>query len=188
MSQPRRRRRRRRGGRSAAGDADAPQAAALPEPTQTGAERVRASDARRRRRRRRGAPKAVEASSPKSSEDIFRTARPKPDVVGAPHDGRTLEVVVGELQSIWGVPQHPQEYRLTLKVPEDRELGGERVAAVEEVREDPRPEDEQRRREKAPAAPRIGASPGEASASQGTPPTRRKRPRRRRRRGGGSST
>jgi hypothetical protein len=92
--------------------------------------------------------------------------------------------VIGDLQSIWGVPQNPQEYRITLKVAEEREVRGERVASIEEVKEDPLRADDNGhpRREKAPAAPRIATS-GEADEGA---PARRKRSRRRRRRGGRS--
>jgi hypothetical protein len=86
--------------------------------------------------------------------------------------------VIGDLQSQWGVPESPQEYRITLKVSEEREAR----TVVEERREEP-PEaetpidasGERPRRERAPAAPRIGGA---------EPAKRRRRGRRRRRRGG----
>jgi hypothetical protein len=88
------------------------------------------------------------------------------------------------------VPQHPQEYRITVKVAEERTSRGQRVAALEEVREERTTggegEQDRPRREKAPAAPRIGAAASE-EAPQGAGPARRKRSRRRRRRGGKSS-
>jgi hypothetical protein len=183
MSQPRRRRRRRRRGGGRAPDAARVESAASSPGSEPDATPKRA----RRRRRGRGAGSA-ESASPKSSEDIFRgRARRRPETVGAPPDDRTLEGVIGDLQSIWGVPQNPQEYRITLKVAEDREARGERSASLEVTEEDPAPlEDGQPRREKAPAAPRIGAVGSEAPEPAAAP-ARRKRSRRRRRRGGGSS-
>jgi hypothetical protein len=97
----------------------------------------------------------------------------------APPDGTTLEEVIGELQSVWGVPQYPQEFRITLKVADEREPRAERAAAVDDLPD--QKSDEARpsldttspRREKAPAAPRVG------SAADGT--QREKAPRRRRR-------
>lgn len=100
-------------------------------------------------------------------------------------DGRTLEAVIGDLQSEWGVPQNPQEYRITLKVADERALPGERVA-VEEVREErparPAPTGAGPRREKAPAAPRIAAD----GSDGGSGAAKRKRSRRRRGRRSGS--
>jgi hypothetical protein len=185
MSQPRRRRRRRRRGTGGGSDeAAAGQGSPSGQPDREGS--AGAGSSRRRRRRRRGAARtAPEAPSPGSSADIFRPDRITPDVVGAPPDGRTLEAVIGDLQSEWGVPQHPQEYRITLKVSEERDVRGERVAAVEEVREEPR-KSGQPRREKAPAAPRIGAS-APSGDEQSAPAARRRRGRRRRRRGGGTA-
>jgi len=116
-----------------------------------------------------------------------------PDVLTGPPDGTTLEQLIGELQSDWGVPQSPQEFRITLKVAEERQSRGARVAEVEEVREESEPRaeaasdtpgDEQPRREKAPAAPRLGA---EGDAPAGDRPTSRRRKRSRRRRRGGKS-
>ncbi len=187
MSQPRRRRRRRRRGSSARGgeqQVEGGQGRSTQRVQQAPSGTQPSSG--RRRRRRRGAVRrgGTEAASPVSSEDIFRRDRTPPEVVGAPHDGRTLESVIGQLQSEWGVPQNPQEYRITLKVSEERELRGERVTAIDEVTEDvPQRASGQPRREKAPAAPRIGggsaSTPDEVEASV----ARRSRGRRRRRRG-----
>ncbi|MDQ3987411.1 MAG: hypothetical protein M3280_13050, partial [Actinomycetota bacterium] len=63
--------------------------------------------------------------------------------------------MIGDLQTKWGVPQHPQEYRITVKVADERE-GRERTL-VEEIQD---PEKDQTdaeqagkpKREKAPAA------------------------------------
>ena len=183
MSQPRRRRRRRRRGAGAGSDEPRADHQSRSGPEQAAA--AGAGSSRRRRRRRRGSARTVpETPSSGSSADIFRPNRITPEVVGAPPDGRTLEAVIGDLQSEWGVPQHPQEYRITLKVSEEREVHGERVAAVEEVREEPR-KSGQPRREKAPAAPRIGA-PAASGSEEAASPARRRRGRRRRRRGGGT--
>lgn len=103
-----------------------------------------------------------------------------------PPDGVTLDEIIGDLQSEFGVPQSPQEFRITLRVgpPErDRDQG----APPAETRAEPKTEDEDApgvdrpRREKAPAAPRV------AVAETGAAPARRKRRRRRRGRGGGGS-
>ena len=106
---------------------------------------------------------------------------------------------MGELQSEWGVPQSPQEFRITLKVAEERSRG--RVTAVVEERSDPEDPEELAdpgapdsvlgatgeegamvRREKAPAAPRVGAAEG--SGEEGGETRRKRRRSRRRRRGG----
>jgi hypothetical protein len=199
MSQPRRRRRRRRGGQQGAG-----RPAQQDAKTQGGASSAQAQQparasqtaqpqpgrrSRRRRRGRGGQGSPAERPSPKSSEDLVRAApREQPESLTGPPDGRTLEGVIGELQSIWGVPQNPQEYRITMKVAEERESRGQRVAALEEVREE-RPADVgdgRLRREKAPAAPRIAPGPTDAATEEA--PARRKRSRRRRRRGGRASS
>jgi hypothetical protein len=105
-------------------------------------------------------------------------ARERPATLTAPPDGTTLEGVIGELQSKWGVPQNPQEFRITLRVAED----SRGTPAVAEEREEPSEgrvpgeEDARPKREKAPAAPRIGASGQER-------PGRRRRRRGRRRKG-----
>ena len=127
-----------------------------------------------------------------TAEEVIR--RPSTDgsriATTVPPDGRTLEGIIGELQSDWGVPQHPQEYRITVKVAEDRTSRGQRVAALEEVREElpvvAEGDADRPRREKAPAAPRIGAAATEEQP-QGAGAPRLKRSRRRRRRGGRSS-
>ena len=105
-----------------------------------------------------------------------------------------MEQIVGELQSEWGVPQSPQEYRITLKVAEERSRGGE--TAVLEERTDPEdpeelvtgpPPSEEAvttvRREKAPAAPRVGMVEGSSEDEEAKP----RKKRRRRRRGRGKS-
>jgi hypothetical protein len=111
-------------------------------------------------------------------------AKQRADSLTRPHDGTTLEQVIGELQSEHGVPQNPQEFRITLKA-DDREGRG-RGGAIEEVRDDAQERDPTvgtgaggRTREKAPAAPRIAA--GAETANKST--TRRRRSRRRRKRG-----
>lgn len=109
---------------------------------------------------------------------------------------------MGELQSEWGVPQSPQEFRITLKVAEERSRGGAPTAVVAE-RSDPEESEELPaadadtdavpgdgaalpgtgvRREKAPAAPRLGA--GEGSGEEGGETRRKRRRSRRRKRGG----
>jgi hypothetical protein len=200
MTQPRRKRRRRRS-RGADGGQRASSAAAA----ETGAAPTEARASRRSRRRRsgRGRPQQSSQAAPAaSSEDIVRApARKPPANLSRPPDGLTLEQIVGELQSELGVPQSPQEFRITLKVAEDRPRAGGATAVVEE-RSDPEDPEElvdadasspdtsvatedsgaRVRREKAPAAPRVGAVEG--SGEEGEAPRKKRRRSRRRRRGG----
>jgi hypothetical protein len=96
-----------------------------------------------------------------------------------------LEQVIGDLQSEHGVPQHPQEYRITLKVAEER---GERQAPTEESSDAPAEaggeadeNGDRPKREKAPAAPRIGSSAADAEGPTAQKSSRKRRSRRRRR-------
>jgi hypothetical protein len=184
MSQPRRRRRRRRkgGGTQRAGQQEQPRSAGeQPSP--------QANPKGRRRRRRRGRRGAAERApaSPGSSEDLVRALpTDRPDTLTAPHDGVTLEEVIGDLQSSWGVPQYPQEYRLTIKVAEERDAKSAEPSVSLDSQAKQRAEEGQAPagagegtiREKAPAAPlvREAAPPPRGSG-------RRKRGRRRRRKG-----
>ena len=191
MSQPRRRRRRRRksqgepGAGAQAGREAAPQG-----------QRGGSAGAGRSRRRRRGAASSGAGSAKQvSSEDLVRRAHsPRPKTLTAPPDGQKLEEIIRELQSVWGVPQYPQEYRLTVKVADERDTRSARRTS--NGGGDGRPQDGARvvstkptsgtveegpRREKAPAAPRIGTAPPEGEDSQEAAPARRKRSRRRRR-------
>jgi hypothetical protein len=185
MSQPRRRRRRhRRGGQ---GTAPRPAETTAQQDPKAGPEPQAAPKRPRRRRSRARSGRAGRAAGApaRSSEDIVRDPdRAANLVLTAVPDGRTLEGVIGELQSEWGVPQNPQEYRITLKVAEERNGRAERRATLEEIREEPEAPtgDGAPRREKAPAAPRIGAA-GRGTAEPEAAPARRKRPRRRRRKG-----
>ena len=111
-----------------------------------------------------------------------------PAQLTAPHDGTTLEQVIGELQSSHGVPQHPQEYRITLKVADERgdrnTIVEEKIDATEETEIPPGGAGDKPVREKAPAAPRIGSSSAEAEGpSQSKSKKRRSRRRRRRPKG-----
>ncbi len=94
-------------------------------------------------------------------------------------DGTDLDELIGELQSTWGVPQYPQEYRITLKVA-DRQSA---PATNEEPKQERRqPTSDAPKREKAPSVARMTSNdPG----SGGRSPKRRRR--RRGRRGGGGS-
>jgi hypothetical protein len=82
-----------------------------------------------------------------------------------------------------GVPQNPQEYRLIVKVAE-RESRVERPKTVDVPVEQGSDADlkGKPKREKAPAAPRIGA---EGSSSESTSSRKRRRRRRRGKGGGG---
>jgi hypothetical protein len=184
MSQPRRRRRRRRkpGGEGA----QKPR----PDGQQAGQVREQASDldgsrgassrSRNRRRRRRGAGPGV--GSPKSSEDLVRALpKDRPAQLTAPPDGQSLDKIIGELQSNYGVPAYPQEYRITIKVADEKGStggGGSQPAPPKVV---PAPEGAPKR-EKAPAAPRVDAD-GSDEAPGAERPGKRKRSRRRRGRG-----
>jgi len=180
MSQPRRRRRRRRkgGGSQRAGQQEQPRSAGeQPNP--------QANPKGRRRRRRRGRRGAAEPppASPGSSEDLVRALpTDRPNTLTAPHDGVTLEEVIGDLQSSWGVPQYPQEYRLTIKVAEERDAKSAEPSVSLDSQAKQRAEEGQAPagpgegpiREKAPAAPLVRkAAPSPRGAR------RRKRGRRR---------
>lgn len=194
MSQPRRRRRRgRRGGQQGSGGQSKKEA------IRESVEGVPVSEPRGERsgrsRRRRGRGRSGRPASPKSSEDLVRALpKERPATLTADPDGQTLEGVIGDLQSTWGVPQYPQEYRITVKVAEEREARGSESGNGEAAGDKARPasgdqkrergeggRSDQPRREKAPAAP--GMSAGGAREKSGG----RKRRRRRRRGGGGGS-
>jgi hypothetical protein len=157
MSQPRRRRRRRRRSKSAGQPA-----AESPARSETPAAAIESSR-RRRPRRARGRRRAQPTKS--CEEVICDILGPPPARLTTEPDGQTLEGIIGDLQSVWGVPQYPQEYRITVKVAEPKPTAP--------VKETISPNGITR--ERAPAAPRV--SPQD-SADDG----RRKRVRRRRRR------
>ncbi|CAN5663916.1 hypothetical protein BH20ACT23_BH20ACT23_29760 [soil metagenome] len=97
-----------------------------------------------------------------------------------PPDDRRLEDIIGSLQSEMGVPQNPQEYRLTVKVAEERDTNHRTHKSSEKNgngESNGRP-----KREKAPAPPRVGAGEGPTAEREEAPS--RKRRSRRRRRGG----
>jgi hypothetical protein len=181
MSQPRRRRRRRR--KSSGEGAQKPrqdgqqvreQASDLDASARAGSSR-----SRNRRRRRKGTGPGI--ASPKSSEDLVRALpRERPAQLTAPPDGQSLEKIIGELQSSYGVPAYPQEYRITIKVAEEKSAASAQPARPKTA---PAP-DAAPKREKAPAPPRVG--PDGAEEEPGTD-GRAKRRRSRRRRGRGRS-
>ena len=177
MSQPRRRRRRRRSGGSPSDQQKSSEQQKKPN-KQGQQQQPGASSGRRRRRRGRARGEARQAASPKSSEDLVRALpKERPATLTAPPDGQSLEQIVGELQSQYGVPQYPQEYRITIKVADD----GRGEPVVQEERNDPDPQKtDGPKREKAPAAPLLMREQGAPS-----PNRKRKRRGRRRRRGGG---
>jgi hypothetical protein len=94
--------------------------------------------------------------------------------------------VIGELQSVWGVPQYPQEYRITVKVAEEREARSEPVSqegSPSPGAPPPPSSTDGPKREKAPAAPMLrGPDDPQREKAPG-----RKRRRRRRGRGGGGA-
>jgi hypothetical protein len=182
MSPPRRRRRRR-------GRGSRPEAAQSPNDNQAesqtqpdhGSEQAQRSRARGRRRGRGGEQRRP--ASPLLSEDLVRALpKERPEQLTAPPDGQTLEALIGDLQSEWGVPQYPQEYRITLRVADERDVRTERAVTVESAERDPNGDvavSGVPRREKAPAAPRVGA----VDRVERQPAPKRRRGRRRRRRG-----
>jgi len=118
MSQPRRRRRRRGGGANRGRPADTPPQNEVAADGRTGA-------VARRRRRRRGGGRGP--SHPATLEGILASFRtPRDARLTADPDGQDLDLIIGELQSRWGVPQYPQEYRITIKVAEERQEKVER--------------------------------------------------------------
>ncbi|HVF53882.1 MAG TPA: hypothetical protein VNC78_09805 [Actinomycetota bacterium] len=152
----------------------------------------------RRRRSKRGRSGGERVStSPVSSEDLVRALpKERPETLTAPADGQLLEEVIGDLQSSFGVPQYPQEYRITIKVA-DRDGRPDRGVAPEEPAGAVPPGDEAAsaatpedgpRREKAPAAPRMGGASAANEAARPGAPRKRKRSRRRRGRGGAPGT
>jgi hypothetical protein len=169
-----RRRRRRRSGRPAGATEEA-QAPRPPEASLQGAGGRGRS--RRRRRRGRSASGGGRPPSPRTLEDVIRSIKGTPDSLTAEPDGQRLEDVIGELQSVWGVPQYPQEYRLIIKVAEDGGRAGSQNGG-------PSKGPGGVTRERAPAAPRVGAA-GEAGLREKAPRRRRSR---RGRRGKGSGS
>lgn len=104
-------------------------------------------------------------------------ASERPATLTAPADGQTLEQVIGDLQSEWGVPPYPQEYRITLKVADEKDRRPTpRLTEVPEAPPAPPGDDGAPRREKAPGMHRQ--APSDAAP-------KRKRGRRRRRKGRG---
>jgi hypothetical protein len=177
MSPPRRRRRRRSRG-------DQPEAASSKQTESQPVEGSRDGGPRSRsrgRRRGRGGSQRQPAS-PLSSEDLVRAApKERPATLTGPPDGQTLEKLIGDLQSEWGVPQYPQEYRITIKVADERDSRPERSPVTPEPRREASDGGSQTspKREKAPAAPRVVSS---GTVEREAAPKRR-RGRRRRRRG-----
>ncbi|HET7482531.1 MAG TPA: hypothetical protein VFK89_06685 [Actinomycetota bacterium] len=182
MSQQRRRRRRRRRGGSGA-SSEAKQAAQPQQQQQQQQQQSSDQPKSSRRRRRRGRPRGEsrQATSPRSSEDLVRALpKERPKTLTAPPDGQTLDALIGELQSKYGVPQYPQEYRITIKVAEERDS---RPETADESDKEPAPRADGVKREKAPAAPLLMRGEGDSS----TTGRKRRRGRRRRRRPGGAA-
>jgi hypothetical protein len=186
----RRRRRRRRTGSAGAGETQ--RRAERETPDGQPVAREQAAGLTRARRRRRGRPRTGQerAAAPKSSEDLVRALpRERPATLTAPPDGQTLEGLVGDLQSEFGVPQYPQEYRITLKVADEKERAERAQSEEGQARVAPPPNPPAAgspRREKAPA---MNAAPTDPAREQspGASPRGRPRRRRRRRRGTGGA-
>lgn len=179
MSQQRRRRRRRRGR-----GGGSQKAAEQKSDQQSQAEKQDGSG--RRRRRRRGSSRAGPATTTyKSSEDLVRSFAPaKPTSTSASmSDDVTAEDIIGQLQSEHGVPQYPQEYRITVKIAEERSRkngAGEDEETGETPSASAGGEPTGVRREKAPAAPRMPSAQGDRRASGSGPKKKRRRRRGRR--------
>jgi hypothetical protein len=176
MSPPRRRRRRR-------GRGEQPEAPAKRTEGQTQPDggREPGTQARSRGRRRGRGNARRKSGSPFLSEDLVRAApKERPASLSGPPDGQTLEKLIGDLQSEWGVPQYPQEYRITIKVADERDARSDRSSAAEPAAASPDagPAQPGPKRERAPAAPRVAAGAVEREAAP-----KRRRGRRRRRRG-----
>jgi hypothetical protein len=176
MSQQRRRRRRRRG----RGGGGSQKAAEQKSDQQSQAEKQEGSG--RRGRRRRGSSRAGPATTTfKSSEDLVRSFAPAKPTSTSPSisDDVRAEDIIGQLQSEHGVPQYPQEYRITLKVADDRGRkngAGEDEESGESPRAPAGGEPTGVRREKAPAAPRMPSAQGDRRASgSGSKKKRRRR-------------
>ena len=106
--------------------------------------------------------------------------RERPENLLLEPDGKSLEGVIGELQSEYGVPQYPQEYRITIKIADGDTKTAEAPAPAEST---PGPDAPRAAggpvREKAPAAPLMAREGGDGP--------KRSRRRRRRKRGGGGA-
>ena len=185
MSQPRRRRRRRRKPGSSS-DQSAPSEQKQQKQQQSGQQQPAASAGRRRRRRGRPRGEGKRPASPKSSEDLVRNGpKQRPGTLTAPADGQTLEGIIGELQSHYGVPQYPQEYRITIKVADERDQRPD-PPSTDDRKPDTGPKRNGPKREKAPSAPVLLRDGADASSS-GNKKRRRGRRGRRGRGGPGGS-
>lgn len=180
--QPRKRRRRRRGGSGSGGSSnegsgrDQQQRQAQTSQGSQPGDGAGGGGRRKKRRRRRGPGGARPERA--TFEQLMASYRPQLDQLTLDPDGQDLDEIIGELQSVWGVPQYPQEYRITIKVAEERG-GNHRPKAPKQPAST---SSSGVQREKASAAPRIGGATG-SEASQDAPLRKR---RRRRRKGGGS--
>jgi hypothetical protein len=191
MSQQPRRKRRKRRGRGGQGKKPQQQQESASQRSQgERSQQQPKAEGGSRRRRRRGRSRSRgggerSITPAKSSEDIVRAHdRKRPDTLMLPPDDRKLEDIIGSLQSEMGVPQNPQEYRLTVKIAEERD-NSSRSHKPSEVKAPNGEPDGKPRREKAPAAPNVGG--GDAPAAQREKAPSRKRRSRRRRRGGRGS-
>ena len=184
MSQPRRRRRRRRKPGSSSDQSASSEQKQKQQKQQPGQQQPPAASAGRRRRRR-GRPRGEgkRPASPKSSEDLVRNGpKQRPATLTAPPDGQTLEGIIGELQSHYGVPQYPQEYRITIKVADERDHRPDPPSA-DDRKQDAAPKGNGPKREKAPSAPVLLREGADAPS----PANKKRRRGRRGRRGRGGS-
>ena len=126
--------------------------------------------------------------------------KPRPETLMLPADGTDLNELIGELQSSHGVPQYPQEYRITIKVATDRPERAERgerperperaAAQPDGQKEAPRRESAPSngvKREKAPPPGRMAAGAEGDAPREGQPRKRSRRRGRGRGRGKGNN-
>lgn len=173
---PRGGRRRGRGGRRRSGNAErAPATRAESAPEELGSGKSRSARRRRARRAQSGGgqqrSRASGGGQQRSATEAMAVARPR-TLQTLPPDGVLLEDLISDLQTEYGTPTTPQEFRLLIKLPE-----GSGQAVIAPAGEPPRGIDEEDGYES-----QTGV--GQESSENGEAPVRRSRRRRRRRRGG----
>ena len=166
MSPPRRRRRRRGRGEQP----EAPRSAPKVRPSPIVDERAGIQPRSRGRRRRPGHRQAQEWIPVPIRGPRRAAPKERPASLSGPPDGQTLEKLIGDLQSEWGVPQYPQEYRITIKVADERDVRSDRSSSPEPAAPSPQtgPAQPGPKRERAPAAPRVAGGGRRAGGSTET--------------------
>lgn len=103
-------------------------------------------------------------------------------------DDTVLEDVIGDLQSSWGVPQYPQEYRITIKVAEKGSSGNGGSAGSPAPAERSEERSDGPKREKAPSPARMAARSNGDAPRESAPRRRSRRRGRGRRKGSGGGS